>query len=254
MKPHVRRLAWVLSGLSVLGVTSLLAVACSTTNGDDTGAGVNSPDAAKADAKVTPPVGEGGPPPPPPPPGDGGPPPDGGGPAPDCGTAPRLRGPDGGPGGSLSFFCPFQARDAGAPDSARAPSYCADDQACCAPSFPTTGGNPNPSYCTGESTACLPDPNGVIRWECAAKEHCGPTQKCCIPGTDAGPPTVDTEKVGGKLCPPAFQRGFYIGGTKCEDTGCAAGELEVCWRDADCSGGKKCVAFVTNTRDMGVCK
>jgi hypothetical protein len=72
-------------------------------------------------------------------------------------------------------------------------------------------------------------------------------------GTDAGPPAVDTEKVNGRLCPVEFQRGFYIGGTVCRSA-CSAGELTVCSRDADCAFPKKCVAFATNSRDLGYCK
>ena len=242
MKPQVRKLAWILGGLSVLGATSIFAVACTTTNGDDTSSppGV---DAAKPPAtgtgtgtSTTPPT-------------DGSvkPPTDGGGGAVDCGAAPKLRSPfppDAGDSGT-SFYCPFA--EGGAP-------YCTGAQTCCAGSGSSATGF-DPTNCLDGKIECTPGTRGPhSRWQCGAPENCpGATPNCCIPGTDAGPPAVDTEKVNGTLCPPEFQRGFYIGGTVCR-AGCNAGELTVCSKDADCTGGKKCVPFTTNSRDLGYCK
>lgn len=247
MQLKVRKLAWVLGGISAIGVTSLIAVACSTTNGDDDpvpGVDASRPDTRPtATTTGTTPPGT-----------DGGPLDDGGGLAPDCGFVPRLRAPVSGdaaaPDATTSFFCPFA--DGGTAGSDK--RFCGGEQTCC--SGQSKGGNAfDPSFCTvakgdtcGGGTLAPP-----VRWECASPETCGAAQKCCIPGTDAGPPAVDTEKVNGKTCPPEFQRGFYIGGSLCR-TECQGGELTVCTKDADCTGGKKCVAFTTNSRDMGYCK
>ncbi len=247
MKPQVRKLAWILGGLSVLGATSILIVACTTTNGDDT-PGVASPDAratgtttttsptVPTDGSVKPPT-EGGPPPP-----------DGGGGPVDCGAAPKLRSPfppDGGDGGATSFYCPFA--EGGSP-------YCTGDQTCCAGSGTSAGGF-DPTNCLEGKVECSAGSRGPrSRWQCGSPANCpGATPNCCIPGTDAGPPAVDTEKVNGTLCPAEFQRGFYIGGTVCR-AGCNGGELTVCSKDSDCGGGKKCVPFATNSRDLGYCK
>lgn len=245
MQLKVRKLAWILGGLSAIGVTSLIAVACSTGNGDTPPPGV---DASRPDTR---PTSDGTAPPPP----DGSTNPDeDGGAAPDCGFVPRLRPPVAGdaaaPDATTSFFCPFA--DGGTAGSDR--RFCGGEQTCC--SGQNKGGNAfDPSFCTaakadscGGGTVAAP-----VRWECASPETCPGAQKCCIPGTDAGPPAVDIEKVNGKTCPPEYQRGFYIGGTICRSD-CAGGELTVCTKDADCTGGKKCVAFTTNSRDMGYCK
>jgi len=246
MQVKVRKLAWVLGGLSIVGVTSLVAVACSTTNGDDAPPGVDSGRAdtrptATADGNTSNP--------------DGGPPVDeDGGPGPDCGFVPRLRSPfppDAGPDANTSFFCPFGDGGTGGTDK----RFCGGEQTCCAGQSAGGGGGFDTTFCTAaKADICPAGNNGPrVRWECGAPDNCGGGQKCCIPGTDAGPPAVDTEKVGGKTCPPDFQRGFYIGGTICRSD-CASGELTVCSKDADCTGGKKCVAFVTNSRDLGYCK
>lgn len=246
MDLKVRKLAWVLGGVSLIGVTSLVAVACSTSNGDDDVA-PPSPEAGRTDTKPNPTTTGSTPT-------DGSTPDEDGGAAPDCGFAPRLRSPfppDAGADASPNFFCPFADGGTGSATDKR---YCGGQQTCC--SGQSKGGNSfDPSFCTaakadtcGGGTVTAP-----VRWECGSPDTCGGGQKCCIPGTDAGPPAVDTEKVNGKLCPPEFQRGFYIGGTVCR-TDCASGELQVCTKDADCTGGKKCTAFTTNSRDLGYCK
>lgn len=241
MQLKVRKLAWILGGLSAIGVTSLVVVAC-TSNGDDDVAppGV---DASRADTRPT----STGPTPPPP---DGSTnPQEDGGTAPDCGNVPRLRSPfppDASDDASATFFC--IGREGGAP-------FCSSEQTCCAGAFDSAGRKFDPSYCSATKTeVCAPGPTAPRgRWECGSPETCGAGQKCCIPGTDGGPPAVDTEKVNGKTCPPEFQRGFFIGGTNCRSD-CASGELTVCTKDVDCTGGKKCVAFETNSRQLGYCK
>lgn len=245
MDSKVRKLAWVLGGLSVIGATSLIAVAC-TTNGDDAPPGTDSGTradtrpTATTDGNTTNP--------------DGGPPVDeDSGTAPDCGFVPRLRSPfppDAGPDAAPNFFCPFGDGGTGSTTDKR---YCGGEQTCC--SGQGGGGAFDTTFCTAaKADMCGSGNNGArVRWECGSSETCGGGQKCCIPGTDAGPPAVDTEKVGGKTCPPEYQRGFYIGGTICRND-CASGELQVCTKDADCTGGKKCVAFTTNNRDLGYCK
>ena len=244
MKLKVRKLAWILGGLSVLGATSLLAIAC-TSNGD--GVAPPGPDSGRPTPTTTSTTSPDGAPTVTP---DGGPPPDDGGSQPDCGSVPRLR-PTGDGGGqdASSFFCPFADGGQGGP-------RCSGDQTCCSGQGASAGGF-DTSYCTATKAEVCAPPTGArpprSRWECGAKENCGAAEKCCIPGNDGGPPAIDVEKVAGKTCPPDFQRGFFIGGTACR-TACQSGELEVCTRDADCVSPKKCVAFVSNNRDLGACK
>ena len=236
MKPQVRKLAWILGGLSVLGATSIFAVACTTTNGDDT------PSPPGVDAAKPPTTGTATTTTPAP---DGSVkfPTDGGGPV-DCGAPPKLRSPfppDAGDSGATSFYCPFA--EGGAP-------YCNGTQTCCTGSGGGTGGF-DPTNCVdGKQDTCTAGSRGPrSRWQCGAPDNCpGATPNCCIPGTEAGPPAIDTERG----CPAEYQRGFYIGGTICR-AGCNAGELTVCSKDADC-GGKKCIPFSTNNRDLGYCK
>ncbi len=250
MKLKVRKLAWILGGLSVLGATSLLAIAC-TSNGDDVAP--PGPDSGRPTPTTTPTTSPDGAPTTLP---DGAtPPPPDAGSQPDCGSVPRLRppsAPDAGPDASSSFYCPFGDGGTGGTDK----RYCGGEQTCCSGQGASAGGF-DTSYCTAtKAEACAP-PTGAraprTRWECGAKENCGAAEKCCIPGNDGGPPAIDVEKVAGKTCPPEFQRGFFIGGTACR-TACQSGELEACTRDADCVSPKKCVAFATNGRDLGACK
>lgn len=247
MQLNVRRLAWILGGLSLLGTTGLAAVAC-TSNGDDAVA----PPAPTTKPTTTSTTAPDGAPTTLP---DGALPPEDGGTAPDCGFAPKLRPPFAGdaaaPDATASFFCPFGDGGTAGTDK----RFCAGNQTCCSGQAGASGGAFDSTYCTGaKADTCGSGTNGPrVRWECGSKETCGGGEKCCIPGTDAGPPAVDTEKVNGKLCPPEFQRGFYIGGTACR-AACQSGELEVCTKDADCVSPKKCVAFSTNSRDMGACK
>lgn len=246
MKPYVRKLAWILGGVSVITGSSIFAVACSTDNGtnpDNTPVpGVDSgrrDSSTTTDGSVTP-----GP--------DGSVPTDGSTGTPDCGFAPKLRStspPDAGADSGTSFFCPFGDGGTSGTDK----RFCAGDQTCCTGTG--SGGTFDTSYCTAtKAEVCPAGAKGArSRWECGGPDNCSSGQKCCIPGTDGGPPAVDTEKVNGQTCPPEFQRGFFIGGTLCRSA-CQSGEIEVCTKDSECSGGKKCVAFSTNNRDLGACK
>jgi hypothetical protein len=239
MHSKVRKLAWILGGVTILGATSIV-VACSTDNGNvapPAPTGTTKPTATTTTTTVPTTLPDGAP----------NPLLDGSTGDIDCGTAPRLRSPFAGdaaaPDATASFFC--IGREGGAP-------FCSGTETCCSGAFMNGF---DPSYCTAtKAEVCTAGPKGARgRWECGSKETCGGGEKCCIPGTDGGPPAIDTEKENGKLCPPEFQRGFFIGGTACR-TACQSGELEVCTKDADCVSPKKCVAFTTNGRDLGACK
>jgi hypothetical protein len=244
MHSKVRKLAWILGGVTLLGATTIV-VACSTDNGNAAPPGptTTSPTTTPTTTTTTTTTTSTTLP-------DGAPNPTG---DVDCGFAPRLRpafvGDAAAPDATASFFCPFGDGGTGGSTDKR---FCGAEQTCCA------GQGPAPfdtTFCAApKAAACPVGAKGARgRWECGSKETCGGGEKCCIPGTDAGPPTVDTEKVNGKTCPPEFQRGFYIGGTACR-TACQSGELEVCTSDSDCVSPKKCVAFSTNNRDLGACK
>lgn len=257
MKLRLRAIGWSLS--AVVGGAALFAVACSTTadNGDagspdpePTGTTTATAPPPKPDSGVRPPADAATRPDSSTPvdaaiPSDAG---DGGllgdGSFPDCGVVPTLRSPDAGDGGT-SFYCPFA--EGGAP-------YCSGDQTCCSGTGSGAGGF-DPTMCVPGKVECAAGPKGPrSRWQCGSPANCpGAAPACCIPGTDAGAPAVDTEKVSGRLCPAEFQRGFYIGGTACRSA-CNAGELTVCSRDADCTAPKKCAPFATNNRDLGYCK
>jgi len=245
MHSKVRKLAWILGGVTILGATSIV-VACSTDNGNvapPAPTGTTKPTTTTTTTTAPTTLPDGAP----------NPLPDGSTGDVDCGFAPRLRpafvGDAAAPDATASFFCPFGDGGTGGSTDKR---FCGAEQTCCA------GQGPAPfdtTFCAAPKADACPvgskGPRG--RWECGSKETCGGGEKCCIPGTDAGPPAVDTEKVNGKLCPAEFQRGFFIGGTACR-AACQSGELEVCTRDADCVSPKKCVAFSTNNRDLGACK
>jgi hypothetical protein len=147
----------------------------------------------------------------------------------DCGTAPTLHPakPDGG------MYCPFSAPTGGKN------IYCAENQQCC--ENPAGGGV---STCEAVGTAC-PVAAATV-WECQDPLDCvgsASGTKCCAHSAAAGAVTVATD-----TCGPYLSK---FSGTHCA-TACAAGELQVCEKPADCTTGT-CTAVKPKGNAIGVC-
>ena len=146
----------------------------------------------------------------------------------ECGTAPKLfvPKPDGG------IFCPFSATGAGGKNI-----YCPETDQCC--ENPMGSGV---STCVTKGMAC--PVMGATVWECEDPSNCTAGQKCCAHSGTAGTAvTVATD-----TCGPYLSK---FSGTKCAAT-CAAGELEVCEQQSECTMGT-CTAVKPKGNSIGVC-
>ncbi len=149
----------------------------------------------------------------------------------DCGKPASLH-PNAGDGG---IYCPFSAPAGGKN------VYCKESEQCCE----TAKGGPV-SYCVAKGTAC--NATADTAWECEDPVDCaGAAGKvCCAHSGDGGTVTVNTDMA----CGTQFLSKFS--GTSCK-TACAAGELVVCEKQADCTTGT-CTAVKPKGNDIGVCK
>jgi hypothetical protein len=145
----------------------------------------------------------------------------------DCGKAASLH-PNAGDGG---IYCPFSAPTGGKN------VYCSETEQCC--ENPSGSGV---STCVAKGTAC-PVAAATV-WECEDPADCSGGKKCCAHAGDAGAVTV-----GSDTCGPYLSK---FSGTRCETT-CAANELVVCQKPADCATGT-CTAVKPKGNDIGVCK
>jgi hypothetical protein len=149
----------------------------------------------------------------------------------DCGASPTLHPADGGQGP----FCQFH--DGGAPDASL---NCASGEVCCHPD------NTGPEICAQNANTCPPIPDGGEIYECDTPLMCANgNDVCCFQG--------EVKSVPG--CPADFLvYSKQTGGTKCEKTACAAGELEVCAQQSDCKTGT-CTPFkARGGKQYGYCK
>jgi len=201
------------SSLLVASIAAIGACSSDSSSGDvPTTTGVDA--SAPKDSGGTTPTDSGSTPPPP---GDAGA---------DCGKPAQLFvSQDGG------FLCPFSAVGAGGKDQ-----YCTAAQECC-----ETPKNTSPSTCQMKGAPC-PVP-GSVQWECEGPENCGANQVCCAHGGDGGAVSVLSDH-----CGPYLSK---FAGTMCRAQ-CAAGELVVCQKQADCTQGT-CTAVKPKGIDIGVC-
>lgn len=243
MKQRNRRLAFVFGG-TLLATLAALA-ACSTDNGTTPTPGTNTPDAGKKDAKGETQDG-----------GDddddtdgGKKPADGGA---DCSAVPKPRTGDG-------PYCFSVKTDDGG--TANTNCNAGDHEVCCSGGRDVKGDFID-SECKvatvaaeGYNTTCsapaLGDGGNEIH--CTQADHCpNASETCCaipVEGSTLKPGTNDDFPG----CTAYYQSPRFLGGTRCKD-GCAAGELKLCTKDADCAGVGKCVSLKLSGRDVGYCR
>lgn len=250
-----RRLAVFFGGV-VLASSGLVMVACGTDNGDTP---VPTPqieagkDGAGKDSSTTENEGGGQT--------DGGPGVDA-----DCSKAPQLRAVP-----ADGFFCPFQAKDAGAGGAGA--GNCSTGQTCCSPGIADGGpfaGKFPPSYCAGgrspdacenQDTANASDfqPGFFSNtWECQDKSNCAAGQICVLfTSTFAAADQKVNVGKDTKFVPASCnaQRSYQQGGTKCvAGPDEAPDQIKLCSpTDTVCGSGKTCKAFDANNRDLGGC-
>lgn len=251
MHQRTRRLAIVFAG-SLLATIGALA-ACSTDNGTTPTPGAGTPDsgkkdAAKADGSDTDPDTDG----------DAG---DGGKKPGTCTNQPTVKSsvgpyclgvPDGGPdGGSGGVNCDSSKHEICCSDGTLpgdaggyAPSECkvaavssegyADSPATCESTFTGTGGK---------------------EYHCTEADHCpGDGEFCCAyPAPPTTTLTPGHNKDFDDSCKAYYQSGKYVGGTRCQKTGCGMGELTLCSKDEDCKAGT-CVPLSIEGRYTGYCR
>lgn len=252
MVQRMRKFAMFFSG-TLLVSAGLVAVACSTDNGETETPLPKADSGAKKDGAVTPPEEET----------DGGSTVDDSGTAADCGLAPKLR------DNSTSFRCSFRSPpDGGIPasDAGNNGAFCGNNEVCCNPGgsapFP-------PSFCAYEtaspSTACATQAtafgsnwaNGGTSWECADKNQCGTNEVCCLTTQPDAGQNVNIGNSTDKDIPKACdaKQAFKFAGTKCAATCAAGSEIKLCsLSDQNCGAGQTCTPFAALFRDLGYCK
>jgi hypothetical protein len=90
-------------------------------------------------------------------------------------------------------------------------------------------------------------------WHCTEGSQCpGGGEICCAIKSEAGSPQAnqDNDFPG---CPVYFTSGRFVGGTRCRETQCESGELQLCSSDAECKAGT-CHSVTISGRYTGVCK
>ncbi len=226
MHQHTRRLAVVIGG-SVFTAFAFIA-ACSSENTAQKPSPASPVDGSKPDTGKPSPNPDGGDP--------DDPSPDASDAAANCDGAPKLLDTDGG------VFC-FGA------------GSCAEGTVCCSDEKNATGGFADPRCASAGSCNFAPDAGG-LEWQCTKSAHCPNSgEACCVTAGTGGSPQaqVDTKFPG---CGTFFNSGnpFFVGGSRCRDNGCNAGELTLCARDEECEAPAKCRPFKLAGRFTGVCK
>jgi hypothetical protein len=126
-------------------------------------------------------------------------------------------------------FCPFGAVDGGGSLT------CAFGEHCCEP-------NAGTSTCASDCSGVpVPDAGSITDWQCQDSNSCPSGQVCCANGTADHDPA----------CSYYFLH--KLTGTVCA-TACAAGQVTVCERLGDCSGGTTCVPAKGKGAQFGVCQ
>ncbi len=132
---------------------------------------------------------------------------------------------------------------------------CAEGTVCCSDEKSPDGGFAAPRCASAGSCNFAADAGG-LEWQCTKSDHCPNSgEACCVTAGTGGPPQaqVDTKFPG---CGTFFNSGnpFFVGGSRCRDNGCNAGELTLCASDGECEAPTKCRPFKLAGRFTGVCK
>jgi hypothetical protein len=173
----------------------------------------------------------------------------------DCANIPTPKSGDG-------PYC-FSVLDASA-DGGTAPKACdnSKNEVCCS-GQPLGDAGFEPSTCEvadagagGFSHTCsgYAWQTAPRRYDCAEKAHCAGAGGgyCCAIAADAGVSLLPGSNKDFPGCPVYYQSPKFVGGSRCE-TECAAGELTLCAKDADCKAGK-CVPITIDGRYTGYCR
>ena len=239
-----RRLYMFLGGTFLAG-GGLIAAACTTDNGTTTQVPTVN-DSGRDTGNGSSSGGSSG--------GSSGNPGDGGGA--DCANIPTPRSSEG-------PFCFGAAQvEAGVDASPNKTCNSAADEICCSGN-PIADAGFEPSSCKQATTGAVGYDEGTCtagkaqEWHCTEGSHCpGSGEICCAMKSEAGAPqTQPNNDFPG--CEVYFTSGRFVGGTRCRETQCESGELQLCSSDAECSNlgaNAKCRSVTISGRFAGVCK
>jgi hypothetical protein len=128
--------------------------------------------------------------------------------------------------GTQTLYCPFSGVDGGSND------YCdTATEHCCEPKSGTAS-------CTAKATPCA---SGDTDWQCEDPSECGSGMQCCGKGTMV----KSTDANCGN-----YATGFT--GTYCAAS-CAAGDIQMCTSDGECTSPQTCLPFNTKGNQVGGC-